>query len=323
MRAKPAIICVVMTLAAAGVTAAVGAPAPGAGTSGAASAASPKLTAAQIVDRNVAARGGLEAWRAVRTLSLEGKMGVGGNQRAALMTPAPPRQGGPRRASAQPDTKVGSPRRVDEVKVPFLMQLERSRKVRFELQFNGKTAVQVYDGSKGWKVRPYLNRNDVEPFSAEESKLAAEQSELDGYLVDYAAKGTKVELVDTEKVENRDNYKLKLTLKSGRTLHVWIDAQSFLETKMEGSPRRLDGVYHPVEVYYRDYRNVSGLQVPFVLETKVLPVGRTAIGFSDPPVPVEKVTMEKVVVNPPIDESRFSKPEVMAAAPIAAAQAAR
>src|SRR5256885_11503101 len=31
--------------------------------------------------------------------------------------------------------------------------------------------------------------------------------------------------------------------------------------RSEGRPRRLDGVYHPVEVYYRDYRPVSGLQI--------------------------------------------------------------
>jgi len=37
------------------------------------------LSAAQIADKNVAARGGLQAWRAVQTLSLQGKMGAGGN----------------------------------------------------------------------------------------------------------------------------------------------------------------------------------------------------------------------------------------------------
>jgi len=36
-----------------------------------------------------------------------------------------------------------------------------------------------------------------------------------GFLVDYAAKGTQIELAGMEKVENRDTYKLKLTMKSG------------------------------------------------------------------------------------------------------------
>jgi hypothetical protein len=113
-----------------------------------------------------------------------------------------------------------------------------------------------------------------------------------------------------EKVDDRDTYKLKLTLKSGAVTHVWIDALTFLETKIQGTPRRLDGTDHPVEVYFSDYRPVSGLQIPFVLETKVLPVGRTAQGFGDTPVPVERTVIDKVVVNPKFDNSLFSKPEV-------------
>src|ERR1700681_3898390 len=36
-----------------------------------------KLSAAQIVEKNVAARGGLQAWRGVQTVSWNGKMDVG------------------------------------------------------------------------------------------------------------------------------------------------------------------------------------------------------------------------------------------------------
>ena len=38
---------------------------------------------------------------------------------------------------------------------------------------------------------------------------------------------------------------------------------------MDGSPRRLDGKYHPVETYLSDYRSVDGLMIPHVLETSV------------------------------------------------------
>jgi hypothetical protein len=141
-------------------------------------------------------------------------------------------------------------------------------------------------------------------------KIASMQSDLDGPLVDYAAKGTRVELDADEKVEGRDTYKLKLTMKNGQVLHVWIDSQSFLETKIEGAPRRLDGVDHPVEIYFRDYRAVDGLKMPFVLETKVLPVAKNAFGLRDTPVPVERITVEKVEVNPKLEESHFSKPVV-------------
>jgi hypothetical protein len=129
------------------------------------------------------------------------------------------------------------------------------------------------------------------------------------------AKGTRVELAGTEQVEGRDTYKLKLTMKDGNTTHIWIDAETFLEAKMEGQSRRLDGVEHPVEIYYRDYRRVDGLQIPYLLETMVLPVTRTAAGPKDPPVPVEKIVIEKITVNPKLDDSLFLKPVVTAAAP--------
>src|SRR5712671_5389201 len=46
---------------------------------GAAASKSPPgaLSAAQIVDKHVAARGGLQAWRAVQTLSVTGKIDAG------------------------------------------------------------------------------------------------------------------------------------------------------------------------------------------------------------------------------------------------------
>jgi hypothetical protein len=262
------------------------------------------LPASAIVEKNVAARGGLQAWRSVQTLSLQGKLGAGGNQRAALLP-----------LTNKLDQKIVPQRPVEEVNLPFLMELKRSRKMRLELQFNGQTALQVYDGMNGWKLRPYLNRRVVEPFTAEELKSASLQADLDGPLVDYAAKGTRIELAGMEKVDGHDTYNLKLTLKSGEAMHVWIDAQTFLETKIEGQPRRMDGTYHPVEIYFRDYREVNGLQIPYLLETRVLPVAKTALGGKDTPVPPEQIIIDKVVVNPKLDDSQFLKPDAGVAPP--------
>jgi hypothetical protein len=262
------------------------------------------LSASDIVNRNVAARGGLQAWRSVHSISWMGKLGAGGNRKA-------PEQTAP--VGKKLVTIPTDPRPKDEVQLPFKMEMQRPRKARFELEFKGQMAVQVYDGDRGWKLRPYLNRLDVEPYSSDELKKASMQSELDGYLVDYAAKGTRVELEGMEKVEDRDTYKLKLTLKDGRALHLWIDAQTFLETKIEGQPRRLDGIEHPVEVYYRDYRAVNGLQIPFVLETRVLPVSKPGKSSNDAPVEAEKIIIEKVAVNPELEESLFTKPAIPAA----------
>lgn len=264
-----------------------------------------KLSAAAIVDQNVAARGGLQAWRNVQTLTMSGTMGAGGNQRATL-NPATTEQ-----SSRKGQQAVLPTRRVEEVRLPITIYLERTRKMRVELVFKGDTAVQVFDGTKGWKLRPYLNRRVVEPFTDAELKTSMSQTDLDGPLVDYAAKGSKVEVAGMEKVEGRDNYKVKVTFKNGESKNLWIDAQTFLETKIEGTPRRLDGTYHPVEVYYRDYRNVSGLKIPYTIETRVLPVAKTMLKLPDTPVPPEKMIFDQIAVNPKLDASLFTKPEVL------------
>jgi len=261
------------------------------------------LSAAEIVDRNVTARGGLQAWRAVQTLSMSGKMQAGGNNRPTIPTSA-----------VDHAQKIVPPRPITQVELPFQIDLKRSRKLRVELEFNGQSSVQVYDGTNGWKLRPFLNRSDYEPYTAEEMKAASEQADLDGPLVDYAAKGTAIELAGVEKVDGHANYKLKLTLKSGYSFQVWIDAQTFLESKVEGTPRRLDGQYRPVEIYLSDYRPVNGLQIPRVLETRVKANSTVPGGGPTPPSIAERITIDNVVINPKLDDTLFTKPKSEVAA---------
>lgn len=222
------------------------------------------LTATQIVDKSVAARGGLEAWRAVNAVTMSGEMDAGGKA---------------------------------DAKLPFVMSMKRPQKSRLEITFRDKAAVQVYDGTKGFKYRPFLNREDIEPYTAAEAKSAAAASELDGPLVDYAKKGSKVELLGTEAVEGKNAYKLRVTLKGGQQSNVWVDASSFLEVKMDGEPRKLDGRPHKVAVFFRDYKGVGGLQMPHTLETVVEGVK-----------PTRKMIIKQVTVNPPLADTLFAKP---------------
>jgi len=249
-------------------------------------ATAPQLSVGQIVEKNVSARGGLDRWRGVQALEMKGKMQAGGNRRPTIPVPG---------TKISPEVKVNRP--TEQAELPFVMDLSRGRKQRLEIKFNGQTAIQVYDGAQGWKLRPFLNRHEVEKFTADELKAAAQQSDLDGFLIDYAAKGSKVELAGVEQVEGRSAYKLKVTDKSQYTRHVWVDAENFLEVKVEGTPRRLDGKYHPVAVFLRDYRPVSGLMMPHLLETSVEGVKET-----------EKIEIEEIVSNPKLDATKFAMP---------------
>jgi hypothetical protein len=258
-----------------------------------------KLSGAEVMEKNVAARGRLQAWRAVQTLLYAGHLGAGTNQWATRQLPIPRAMG---RQQLQQHRLV--PQRP---LVPFLIEFARPRKQRIELQYKGQRTVQVFDGAEGWRLRPFLNRHEVEPFTDEEVDATSMYADLDGPLVDYAAKGNEIELDGMEKVQDRDTYKIKVTLNHGKTLRVWIDSQTFLEMKIEGMPRQLNGIFHPTEIYYRDYRSIDGLQIPFLLETRVSPATGTAPGFMGTLVPAEKMVIDKVVVNPKLDLSLFSK----------------
>ena len=263
-----------------------------------ATAQTAKLTAAQVVEKNVAARGGLTAWRAVHSLKWSGKLDAGAGDSIERSRRFSQNQG--RLANSRMDpSALPKPEENKQIELPFKYEMKRPRKSRMEIEFAGKTAVQIYDGANGWKLRPYLNRNDVEPFTPDELKAEADKADLDGYLVDYTAKGTKVELDGMEKVEGHDAYKLKVTPKAGRVQYVWVDAQSFLDVKVSGSPRRMDGKMHNVAIYQRDFKNVQGLMIPYVLETAVE-------GYRD----THKVTIESIEVNPKLEDALFTKPQV-------------
>jgi outer membrane lipoprotein-sorting protein len=232
------------------------------------------LTLDQIIEKNVAARGGLKAWRDIQGMRLTGKMDAGGK---------------------------------GNVQLPFTMELKRPRMSRLEIQFAGSKAIQVYDGTRGWKVRPFLGRVQVEQFTPEELQIAAEQGELDGLLIDHDAKGIKVAFLGVEQVEGHNAYKLRLILKNGQSRNLWVDAQSFLEVKVEGYPRKLNGRLRKVETYYRNYQRVGGLMVPFVLETAVEKFN-----------PTRKITFENVLLNPKLEDSAFARPDVSGIKPVGA-----
>lgn len=262
----------------------------------------PELSIEQIVQRNADARGGLAAWRAVQTLSFKGSLDAGqaredGGQAGKATSRMALAQVKARLRQNLQTTGTPDPE-ARRITLPFQLDMKRPAMTRLEIPFEGQTAVQVYDGVNGWKLRPYLGRHEVEPFSAEELKSAAAQQPIDGPLIDHVAKGTRIERDGAERVEGRPAYRLKLTLRNGDVRHLWVDAQSFLELRIDNPPRMWNGRSHPVLTYFRDYRSVQGLQIAHRLDTVIegLPGARA-------------IRIEQVALNPVLADQRFGRPE--------------
>jgi hypothetical protein len=215
----------------------------------------------EIVARNVEARGGLEAWRAVQSLRLQGSMDVG--------------QG---------------------MKVPFVMEMARPRRMRLEYAFDGQQVVETFDGTRGYRLRPFVGAGAPEALTDAELRETATQAELDGPLVDYVAKGHQIELQGQEKVEGRDAWRIEVRFTGGGVRWLLIDAQSGLELKAEAE-KLVRGKTRRVETFFRDYRPVGGVLVPRRLETRLQGVPRT-----------QALAIDSVTVNVPIAAERFGVP---------------
>jgi outer membrane lipoprotein-sorting protein len=225
-------------------------------------------TADEIIAKNIQARGGLDKLKSVQTIKATATMAMGPGMEA-----------------------------------PGLLIQKRGNLARLEFTVQGLTAVQAYDGKNAWQIMPFTGKKDPELMSADEAKEVEEMADVDGPLVDYKSKGHQVELLGKEKVEGTDAYKLKVSLKNGDVLTVYIDADSFLTIKEE-TKRTVRGTEQVVESAIGDYKEVDGLVIPFAIESGVK-------GSQER----EKLTITKIELNVPADDSIFKMPAAPAPAP--------
>ncbi|MEM5314585.1 hypothetical protein [Paraburkholderia sp. JHI869] len=189
----------------------------------------------QIVEKNVDARGGLDAWRKVQTMIWSGHVD-------SANAPAPD--------------------------LPFILAMKRPNKTRFEVTVFNQKSVRVFDGRQGWKLGPNgMGSATPRPYSMDEVTSARDEQVIDGLLIDHEAKGVGVTLEGTEQVGGRSAYRLAARLPSGVTRHVWIDAQTFLDVQVDHQVRTPQGKTVVVLVDYSDFRDVEGLQIPLKIES--------------------------------------------------------
>jgi outer membrane lipoprotein-sorting protein len=261
----------------------------------------PSMSAEAIVERNAQARGGAAAWSRITAMQLSGLIDAGrerkdgGNVGGLTSTPRQARLD--KRAEVLAAVKTGT-LQGKMIQLPYRLELQRPNRERLEIDFNGQTALQVWDGRVGWKYRPFIGRNELEAYTPEETRLAAGQMELDGPLINARAKGIKVEFDGTETVGKQDCYRLKLTLKDGEVRRTWIDAKTFLEARTQGQTRHFNGKDRPVYTLLSNYKTVQGLVVAHRMETQVDGVPQT-----------NAIVIDKVAFNPQLDAGRFMRPD--------------
>jgi hypothetical protein len=214
-----------------------------------------------VIAKHVEALGGLDRIRAIRSVRMSGRVSPGGGREAAVMR-----------------------------------EIQKPGRVRTEFTYQGLTGVYAFDGERGWKVSPFEGSLDAEPMTDEEALQTSDQADIEGPLVDWQAKGHRVALSGMEILDGRDVYKLDVTLRSGRVIHQYLDARSYLRVRTE-STREVRGISLRIETRFDDYRQVSGLLFPHSIDTGVVGRPRRLT-----------VSVEKVEVNPTLEDARFAMP---------------
>ena len=185
----------------------------------------------------------------------------------------------------------------------FLLEQKRPGSTRFEVMNDGQRSIRVYDGSNGWKLRPNgKGQPDLQMYSEEELRFARGAQVIDGPLMDYAAKGAAITLGGVGEALGRRAYVLDVKLPSGGAHRVWVDAQSYLELRHDREVRSAAGQPAIVSVFYRDYREFEGLKIPVTIET----------GDSRG-VATNRLVIEKVALNPVLEEGMFVQPALPSA----------
>jgi hypothetical protein len=218
-------------------------------------------TVDEIVARHVEARGGAKRLKALGSVRMTGRVRADGGRRASVVR-----------------------------------EVSRPGRMRLEFTAEGVTSVYAFDGAHGWQIAPMLGGFAPEPMTPDAEQLAAEQADIEGPLVDWKAKGHRVELVGREAIDGRPVYRLRLTLKGGAILSELIDAQSLLEVRRL-STRHVRGATVEVETDFSDYREVGGLRFPHAIDS--FATGRAGH---------LAVVVETIELDPALDAARFRRP---------------
>ena len=219
-------------------------------------------TVDEVIAKSFAAQGGLDKIRGITSVRMTGRMVVGPGMEA-----------------------------------PIVLEMKRPKAMRIDISIQGVTIVQAYDGTEAWMLNPMTGRSTAELMPPDLTKMAEEQADMDGPLMDYKAKGHTVELLGKETAEGTECFKLKVTEKDGDVTFFYLDTDTCLTVKQE-TRRTLRGTEVEAETIVGDWKDVGGMLFPHSIDS----------GQKGNPQR-QKMTIEKIEVNVPLDSIRFKMPK--------------
>ena len=218
--------------------------------------AAPQATVDELVAKNIEAKGGLEKLKAVTTVKQTSSQSMQG-QTLAVTTYA-----------------------------------KRPNWTRTEINVGGKLVINGFDGNLAWIINPLAGLTTPVLVSGPQADMIREQPGIVGALVDYKGQGFTVAVEGMEMAGERNLIHLKLTSRKKVITHVYLDATTFLESKISSEADQFK-----LEQEFSDYRDVDGVKWPFLIRMVANGVVQSEI---------KVLTVE---FNTPIDDAKFRVPK--------------
>ncbi|HRX12925.1 MAG TPA: hypothetical protein P5210_14785 [Draconibacterium sp.] len=179
------------------------------------------------------------------------------------------------------------------MELPMEMRIKKPDMFITNIDIQGQKMVQAFDGQKGWMIIPMMSP-DPQELAGAQLDQAKEQANMDGELYNYEKNGSTAEMAGKVNVDGKEMFRIKLTDKEGNTKDYFIDATTYLISKVKAKVSA-QGQTVDIEQIMSDYKIIDGITMAMKIESKS-PMG-TAV-----------VTMEEVKFNEKFDDAIFRQP---------------
>lgn len=134
-------------------------------------------------------------------------------------------------------------------------------KVRIDSSISGVNETIAYNGQKGWSQSP----RGIEKLTGKGTESIRSKGYLNEIFASRASHGKITRQVD-EDVDGRRCHVLVLGSSKDDSVTAYVDGVSFLIVKTVTPVMSPRGTRMLLEIRYSDYRNVSGIMMPFMTE---------------------------------------------------------
>ena len=226
-------------------------------------------TVDEIIDNYFENTGGVENWEKIEGIKMSAKVNQGG------------------------------------MEIPIEIVQLKSGKMMTTINFQGQSIKQgVFDGEVLWSSN-FMTQKAEKSDEESTNMVKNEMNQFPDPFLNYKEKGFTAELVGTETVDGAETFKIKLTttpnIIEGKEVpsvaYYFFDNENFVPIQVHEEITVGPGKGMVSEIKMSDYQEAGDVYMPYSMTQGVK---------GQPGAPI---TMDKIEVNPTVDDSEFTFPE--------------